>query len=105
MDLNKLMDMAQEVRKRMEEVQTNVEKVEVEGEAGGGMVKVRMNGVYRLTKLKIEPSLLAQGDCQFLEDLVAAGVNQAAEKVGAALKAQAGDVASQFGVDLSQFGK
>ena len=105
MDLNKLMGMAQEVRKRMEEAQTNAEKVEVEGEAGGAMVKVRMNGIYRITKLEIEPSLLAQGDCQFLEDLVAAAVNQAAEKVGVTLKAQAGEVASQFGVDLSQFGQ
>jgi DNA-binding YbaB/EbfC family protein len=55
-------------------------KVEVEADAGGGAVKVRVNGRLEVLAVRIDPKLLADGDAELLEDLVTAAVNQALVK-------------------------
>lgn len=77
--LGNLMKQAQDMQKNMQEAQAELAKMEVAGEAGGGMVKVVMTGKHELVKVEIDDSLM--DDKEMLEDLFAAAVNSAARKV------------------------
>ncbi len=74
-----LMKQAQEVQKKMQAAQEAIAKMEVTGEAGGGLVKVTMTGKHELVKVEIDDSLM--DDKEMLEDLIVAGVNSAVRKV------------------------
>ena len=74
-----LMKKAQEMQKNMEKAQEEIAKLEVTGEAGGGMVKVIMTGKHDLKQVIIDDSIL--DDKEMLEDLVAAAVNAANRKI------------------------
>lgn len=84
-NLGNLMKEAQKMQQRMQEAQQQLSLLVVTGEAGGGMVKVEMNGRHDLTKVKISPALMEE-DVEMLEDLVAAAVNDAVRKVEKASK-------------------
>jgi DNA-binding YbaB/EbfC family protein len=77
--IGNLMKQAQEMQKNMERAQAEIAKMEVEGEAGGGMVKVQMTGKHELVRVTIDDSLM--DDKEMLEDLFAAAVNSAVRKV------------------------
>lgn len=77
--LGNLMKQAQEMQKNMQEAQEEIAKMEIAGEAGGGMVKVMMTGKHELVKVEIDDSLM--DDKEMLEDLFAAAVNSAARRV------------------------
>lgn len=77
--LGNLMKQAQEMQKNMQEAQEEIAKMEIAGEAGGGMVKVTMTGKHELVKVEIDDSLM--DDKEMLEDLFAAAVNSAARRV------------------------
>ncbi len=79
-DMMKMMGKMKEVQARMKEAQDNVVKLRATGEAGGGMVKVIMNGKKSLVALDIDSSLLKAEDKTILQDLVIAAVNKAAEE-------------------------
>ena len=78
-----LMKQAQAMQENMKKAQDAIAAMEVEGEAGGGMVKIVMTGRHDVKRVTIEPSLLAE-DKDMLEDLVAAAINDAVRKVEAA---------------------
>jgi DNA-binding YbaB/EbfC family protein len=78
--LSQLMRQAQQMQENMQKVQQELASMEVEGQAGGGMVKVRMTCKYEVRSIDIEPQLLTD-DKAMLEDLVAAAVNDANRKV------------------------
>ena len=61
--------------------QTELEKAEVEATAGGGMVKVVVNGKNEIVSIKIDPEVVNKDDVEMLQDLVLAAVNSAREKV------------------------
>lgn len=102
MDLSNLMQMANQLREQLTQAQSKAGEQLVTTEAGGGMVRVVMNGRHELVELKIDAA--AAKDLHLLEDLVRAAVNQASARVGEALKNQMGDVAQSMGVDLTPFG-
>lgn len=85
MDINELMKQAQGMQQKMQEMQAEAVKAEVTGESGAGMVQVVMNGRHDVRKVTIDPSLLSE-DKEFLEDLLAAAVNDAVRKVEEAQK-------------------
>ena len=78
-----LMKQAQAMQENMKQAQDAIAAMEVEGEAGGGMVKVVMIGRHDVKRVTIAPELLAE-DKDMLEDLVAAAMNDAVRKVEAA---------------------
>jgi DNA-binding YbaB/EbfC family protein len=78
-----LMKQAQAMQENMKQAQDAIAAMEVEGEAGGGMVKVVMTGRHDVKRVTIAPTLLAE-DKDMLEDLVAAAMNDAVRKVEAA---------------------
>jgi len=84
-------DMLKQVAKmqeKMEQLQTELAARQVEGTAGGGMVKVVANGKQEIISIKIEKEVVNPDDVEMLEDLVLSAVNQAREKA-AELQAEA----------------
>jgi hypothetical protein len=77
-----LMQQAQKMQENLTRVQEEIALAEVQGESGGGLVKVTMNGKRMTQKLQIDDSLL-QEDRDMLEDLIAAAFNDAVAKVAA----------------------
>lgn len=78
-NLSTLMKEAQKMQQRMQEAQQQLTELTVIGEAGGGMVKVTMNGRHDVKKVQIAPSL--SDDTEMLEDLLASAVNDAVRKI------------------------
>ena len=78
--MGNIMKQAQEMQEKMQRVQEEVAKAEVQGEAGAGMVKVTMNGRHDVSKVDIDQSVMEE-DKELLEDLLAAAVNDAVRKV------------------------
>lgn len=78
--LGNLMKQAQKMQEEAERAQSEIARMEVEGEAGGGLVKVIMTGSHEARRVHIDPSLF-DDDREMLEDLVAAAINDAAHKV------------------------
>jgi nucleoid-associated protein EbfC len=85
---------AQTIQKQMDEAQVTLDKIEVEGVSGGGLVKVRASAKGRIIGLSIDDSLIVPADKQMLEDLVIAAFNDAREKADAASNAEMGKMSS-----------
>lgn len=86
-DLNDIMRMAQEAQNKLMEAQQNLDKVEVEGVSGGGLVKIRASAKGRIIRVEIHESLLVPSEKQMVEDLVAAAINDARGKADVAAEA------------------
>lgn len=99
MQMSDLMNMASELRQKMGEAQKQAADLSVEGEAGGGMVRVTLNGLHQVLRVRIEPSVLAgPGDLPLVEDLVRAACNSAAARLQEQLKSRLGGMAEAFGL-------
>ena len=83
-NLDEIMKMAQDVQAEMQKAQENLDKIEVEGAAGGGLVKVRASAKGRIIGVAIDDSLLQPSEKAMLEDLIAAAINDARTKADAA---------------------
>ena len=92
-----LMQQAQKMQEQLKRTQEELALIEVEGQAGGGMVRVTMNGQHAVRRVRIEPSL-AGGDLEMLEDLVAAACNDALNKANAAAQQRMSEVAGGMGL-------
>lgn len=80
--IGNLMKQAQRMQAELQKTQERLAVEEVTAEAGGGLVKVTMNGRHEVRRIEIDPSLMGD-DKEMLEDLVAAAVNAAVGKVAA----------------------
>lgn len=78
--LGQLMRQAQEMQATMQKAQEELASTEVEGQSGGGMVKVIMTCKHDVRRVSIEPNLVGE-DKDMLEDLIAAAINDANRKV------------------------
>jgi DNA-binding YbaB/EbfC family protein len=81
-----MMKQAQELQGRMAEMQAEMERAEIEGRSGGGMVAVTLNGKGEIVGVKIDESLLNPDEAEILEDLIVAAHNDAKAKVDNLLK-------------------
>ena len=77
----RLMQQAQEMQGRLQEMEENLQHQTVTGTAGGGMVTVEADGKGTVRKVKIDPSVVDPNDVGMLEDLVTAAINAAATKI------------------------
>ena len=80
-NMGNLMQQAQKMQEQMQETQAELEAREYETSAGGGVIKVAINGKKEITKVSIDPSVVDPDDVEMLEDLVAAAVNEAIRTV------------------------
>jgi DNA-binding YbaB/EbfC family protein len=83
--LAKMMGQLPRLKEEAERMQQRLDQIVVEGDAGAGMVKVRMNGRMVVLNCTISSEALALNDREMLEDLIKAAVNQAMEKARQAL--------------------
>jgi DNA-binding YbaB/EbfC family protein len=88
MDLMKMMKQAQEIQGRMQKMQEDLVNLEVEGQSGAGLVKVKLNGKLDARALKIDPSLIRPEDAEMLEDLIVAAFQDAKTKAETAVQAK-----------------
>jgi DNA-binding YbaB/EbfC family protein len=79
-DLSQLMKQAQKMQDQVQKAQEELSDLEVQGEAGGGLVKLTMTGRNEVRKIEIDDTLLAE-DKEMLEDVLAAAFNDALHKV------------------------
>jgi nucleoid-associated protein EbfC len=77
MKINNLMKQAQQMQKRMMEIQEELANRTVEANVGGGMVTAVVNGQQELVSLKLAPDVVDPDDVEMLEDLIVAAVNEA----------------------------
>ncbi|MEV4933729.1 MULTISPECIES: YbaB/EbfC family nucleoid-associated protein [unclassified Sphingobium] len=89
-DLNEILGMANRVQEELQRAQENLDKLEVEGSAGGGLVKVRASAKGRILGVAIDDSLLAVSEKQMLEDLITAAFNDARKKADEVSSAEMG---------------
>jgi nucleoid-associated protein EbfC len=80
--IGNLMKQAQLMQENMKKLQEQLAQMEIEGQAGSGLVKVVMTGRHEVKRVTIDPKLLSE-DRDMLEDLVAAAVNDAVRKIEA----------------------
>ena len=85
-----LMQQAQKMQEEMQKTQEELARMEVSGEAGGGLVKVTMTGKHAVRRIQIDPSLL--DDREMLEDIVTAAVNDAVNRVAETMQERMADM-------------
>ena len=88
LDLEKIMEMAQNAQAELQKAQDNLDTVEVEGVAGGGLVKIRTSAKGRMIGVSIDDSLMAVAEKAMLEDLITAALNDAKAKADLAANAE-----------------
>ena len=79
-DFSKVLEQAKNMQNKMKETQETIKKIEVEGVAGGGSIKICLNGDGELIKLHIAPEMLKESK-EILEDLIIAAHTDAKKKV------------------------
>ena len=77
MNIQNMMKQAQQMQERL---QKEMAELKVEGNAGGGMVTVVVNGAKQIQSLKIDPEVVSKDDVEMLQDLIVAAVNDAHRK-------------------------
>jgi DNA-binding YbaB/EbfC family protein len=87
-----LMQQAQRMQDDLKRAQEDLAKLEVTGQSGGGMVSVTMNGRHEVRGVRIDRKLFAD-DPEMAEDLVAAAINDAVNRISAASAQRMGEVA------------
>ena len=96
-NIGQLMKQAQTMQENMRKMQDQLAALEVEGQAGAGMVKVQMTCKYDVKRVAIDPSLVGD-DKEMLEDLVAAAFNDAARRVEAMIAERMSSVTAGMGL-------
>ena len=79
-DLDEIMKMAQNAQAELMKAQEGLDRIEVEGLSGGGLVKIRASAKGRIVAVEIDESLLQPSEKQMVEDLIAAAINDARAK-------------------------
>lgn len=89
-DMAKMMGQVKELQSQMEETQARMDDLEVSGEAGAGLVTVRVNGKGVLKGLTIDPSIFVASEKEVVEDLIIAAVKDGQAKAEATKQAEMG---------------
>jgi len=97
MDMNKLMQQAQQMQQRMGQVQEELASKEIEAESGGGAVKVRFNGKQELLGLSIDPKVVDPEDSDLLEDLLLTAFQEGQKKSSQMAEAEMAKVTGGLG--------
>lgn len=90
--LNDIMKRAQEMQKKLQDIQKQVAEMEVVGQSGGGVVKITMTGQHYCKKVALDPNLLKE-EKAIIEDLIAAAINDATDKIERSLRDKMGGLA------------
>lgn len=92
MDLFKIMQQAQQMQGKLQQMHEELAKKTVTGTAGGGLVTVEADGKGMVKRVKVEPSVVQGGDVELLEDLVTVAVGDAQQKAAELAQAEMGAI-------------
>jgi DNA-binding YbaB/EbfC family protein len=95
--LGDLMKQAQQMQANMQQMQEDLAKAEVKGEAGAGLVSVTMSGRHDVKRVHIDDSLMSE-EKEMLEDLLAAAVNDAVRKIETQNREQMAKMTAGMGI-------
>jgi len=95
MNLPKMM---KDLQKMQAKLQAEIETLEVEASAGGGVVTARMNGKKELVSLRFEPEGITPDDPEMMQDLIVAAVNEAGRKIDEEVQRKTQGIAGAFGI-------
>jgi nucleoid-associated protein EbfC len=91
-------EMLEQAQKQAQSLQEKMQQTVVEASAGGGTVTVKMNGRKQVLGVRIDPETVKSGDVEMLQDLVAAAVNAASQKVDDAMQSTVGGMLGGLGI-------
>ncbi len=97
-NMQQMMQKAQEMQRKMATLQKELGDVEVEGHAGGGLVKISMTCKGQVKSLRIDPTLVNPTDIALLEDIVKAAMNDARTKADAKMAEETEKAMGQMGL-------
>ena len=98
LDINKLMQQAQQMQQEMAKAQEQLASETVEASAGGGLVMVRATGNGEIVAIKIDPKAIDPDDAELLEDLVLAAVNEALRSAQSLAQSKLGAMTGGLGL-------
>ena len=99
-NMNNLMKQAQKMQKQMEETTKALEEKEYEATAGGGVVKVKINGKKEVTEVHLDEEVVDKDDIEMLEDLIMAATNEAMRKIDEASQQSMSQITGALGGGL-----
>ena len=79
-DFTKILEQAQQMQGRLEQIQGELQNMSVTGSSGGGMVTVDADGKGQITKVRVDPSIVNPSDVEMLEDLLLVALRDAQQK-------------------------
>jgi nucleoid-associated protein EbfC len=91
-------EMLEQAQKQARNLQEKMEQTVVEASSGGGTVTVKMNGRKQVLAVRLDPEAVKTGDVEMLQDLVAAAVNAAAQKIDEAMQSTVGGLMGGLGI-------
>lgn len=97
-DFKDMMQQAQQMQFKLQEMQEKMKDIDVEGEAGGGLVKVTMSCAGIVRSVAIDPSVIAPDDKETLEDLIVAALNNANEAKEERIKTETSEMIEGMGL-------
>ena len=103
MNMQQMMKQARKMQEQLAAAQETISQASVDASAGGGMVKVTVNGDMQITSLTIDPEALDPDDVEMLEDMVTAAVNEALRSVGELANKQMGTVTGGLNISGMPF--
>ncbi len=90
MNIKQIQQMAKQAQRMQEQMQAQMAEMRIEATAGGGMVKVVVNGLKQLQSLTIDPEVVSKDDVEMLQDLIMAAIADAGRKADEAMQQQLG---------------
>src|SRR5688572_15340231 len=98
MNIQKMMQQAQEVQFKLQEMQEKLKDIVVHGESGGGLVKVAMTCAGVVQSIDIQPSIIDPADKETMEDLIVAAINNAGENRDRKVQEETQKMMTQLGL-------
>lgn len=93
MDINKLMQQAKQMQNELEKANNQINAQEFEGVASNGLVRIKMNGEYRVVSVDIDESIINKDDKDMIQDLIMIATNEAVNKIDEVKKRTLGAMA------------
>jgi len=93
-----LQELMSQAKQQAENLQKKMQETVVEGSAGGGAVKAKMNGQKQVLGVIIDPETVKAGDLEMLQDLITAALNDAVRKVDEAMQSSMGGMLGNLGI-------
>ncbi len=91
-DLMGMMKQVSQMQARLKDVQEELARAEIDGQSGGGLVKVTVDGKGEVKAIRIDPSLMKPDEPEILEDLIVAAASDARSKADSAMQAKMSEV-------------